>query len=89
MNNKGNIARGRYENKDNRCRIGLIVNAYDVQQAAMVLGKYASIVQDNTPANYGLASQPSMSDEARDQLIHRAMYTHEGKLALAQAMPNP
>lgn len=55
----------------------------------MKLAKYASILQDNTPSNYGMAGQVSMTDEQKQDLMTRAMFTQEGKMALAQAMPNP
>lgn len=65
------------------------INANDLQEAAMKLAKYASILQDNTPSNYGMAGQVSMTDEQKQDLMTRAMCTQEGKMALAQAMPNP
>jgi len=65
------------------------INASSVKEALATISKYASIINDNQPSNYGLAGQPSMSDDARDQLIARALNTADGKLALAQAMANP
>ena len=65
------------------------VNASSLKEALTTLVKYASILEDNQPSNMGLAGQPSLSDEKRDELIARAITTQEGKIALAQAMANP
>lgn len=65
------------------------LNASSVKEAVQVLAKYASILQDNEPSNIGLAGQPGLSDDKRDELVTRAIMTQEGKIALAQAMANP
>ena len=65
------------------------VNAGSLKEALTTLVKFASILEDNQPSNMGLAGQPSLSDEKRDELIARAITTQEGKIALAQAMANP
>lgn len=65
------------------------MNASSLKDALTTLVKYASILEENTPSNTGLAGQPSLSDEKRDELISRAIMTQEGKIALAQAMANP
>jgi len=65
------------------------LNASSLKEAVATLAKYASILDDNTPSNMGLAGQPSLSDEKRDELIARAIQTQDGKIALAQAMANP
>ena len=65
------------------------LNASSVKEALQVLTKYASILGDNVPSNYALSGQPDMNDEKRDALVTKAIYTQEGKLALAQAMANP
>jgi hypothetical protein len=65
------------------------INAMSNKDLAVQLMKYASILQDNEPSNQGLAGQPSMSDEQRDNLVARAILTQEGKLSLAQSMANP
>ena len=65
------------------------VNAGSLKDALQTLVKYASILEENTPSNQGLAGQPSMSDNQRDDLISRAIMTQDGKIALAQAMANP
>lgn len=64
------------------------LNASSVKEALQVLSKYASVLEDNVPSNFGLSSQ-SLSDDKREELISRAIMTHEGKVALAQAMANP
>ncbi len=65
------------------------MNASSLKDALQTLVKYAAVLEENTPANMGLAGQPSLSDEKRDELISRAIMTQDGKIALAQAMANP
>jgi len=65
------------------------VNASSVKEAMAVIAKYASLLEDNTPSNFGQAGQPSLSDDKRDELISRAIMTQDGKIALAQSMANP
>lgn len=65
------------------------INASSVKEALTTIAKYASILEDNQPSNTGLAGQPSLSDDKRDELVSRAIMTQEGKIALAQAMANP
>lgn len=66
-----------------------VMNASSLKDALQTLVKYASVLEENTPSNMGLAGQPSLSDEKRDELISRAIMTQDGKIALAQAMANP
>lgn len=65
------------------------LNASSIRDALTTISKYASILEDNVPSNMGLAGQPSLSDNKRDELISRAILTQDGKIALAQAMANP
>lgn len=65
------------------------MNASSFKDALQTLVKYAAILEENTPSNQGLAGQPSLSDDKRDELISRAIMTQDGKIALAQAMANP
>lgn len=65
------------------------LNASSLKDALQTLVKYAAVLEENTPSNIGLAGQPSLSDEKRDELISRAIMTQDGKIALAQAMANP
>lgn len=65
------------------------MNASSMKEALQNLVKYASILEENAPSNAGLAGQPSLSDDKRDELISRAISTQDGKMALAQAMANP
>lgn len=65
------------------------MNASSLKDALSTLVKYASILEENQPSNAGLAGQPGLSEEKRDELINRAIMTQEGKIALAQAMANP
>ncbi len=65
------------------------LNASSLKDAIAQLAKYASVLEDNQPSNLGMAGQPSLSDDKRDELISRAIMTQDGKIALAQAMANP
>lgn len=65
------------------------MNASSVRDLMQGLAKYASLLEDNLPSNQGLTGQVSLSDDAKDELIVRAINTQEGKIALAQAMANP
>lgn len=65
------------------------LNASSFKDALQALVKYAAILEENVPANQGLAGQPALSDDKRDELITRAIMTQDGKIALAQAMANP
>src|SRR3972149_3002865 len=65
------------------------LNAGSLQEALTTLTKDASVLQEGLPSNVSLAGQPGLNDAKRDELISRAIMTHEGKLALAQAMANP
>jgi hypothetical protein len=65
------------------------LNASSLKDLTAQLVKYASMLEDNLPANQGLTGQPSLSDTKRDDLISRAIQTADGKIALAQAMANP
>lgn len=66
-----------------------VMNASSLKDALQTLVKYAAVLEENTPSNMGLAGQPSLSDDKRDELISRAIMTQDGKIALAQAMANP
>jgi len=63
------------------------INASSLRDALSVVAKYASVLEENQPSNTSLAG--SMTDEARDILISRAILTQDGKIALAQSMANP
>lgn len=66
------------------------MNAGSVQEALQTIAKYASAMEyQNQPSNVALHTQPSFTNEARDELISRAIMTQDGKIALAQAMANP
>ncbi len=65
------------------------MNGSNLRDALQTLVKYAAILEENTPSNTGMAGQPSLSDDKRDELVTRAIMTQEGKIALAQAMANP
>ena len=63
------------------------INASSLKDLSIQLQKYASVLEDNQPSNLGLSSE--VSSERSNDLISRAIYTNEGKIALAQAMANP
>jgi hypothetical protein len=65
------------------------MNASSLRDSLQTLIKYASILEENQPSNMGMAGQPTLSDDRRDDLIARAIMTQDGKIALAQAMANP
>lgn len=65
------------------------LNASSVKDALYTISKLASVMNSGMPSNFSLVSQPSMSEDEREQLVSRALYSQEGKLALAQAMANP
>jgi hypothetical protein len=65
------------------------LNASSLKDAMQTLSKFASILEENAPSNLALSGQPTFNDDKRDELISRAIMTHEGKIALAQAMANP
>lgn len=65
------------------------MNATSVKDALNTLVKYASIIEEGQPSNIALAGQPDLDDAKRDELIARAVFTQDGKYALAQAMANP
>lgn len=65
------------------------VNASNLQEALQQIAKYAAILQDHQPSNVGLSGQIGLTAEQRDEVIGRALNSHEGKIALAQAMANP
>lgn len=65
------------------------MNASSLRDLLGQLGKYASVMEDNTPSNFGLAGQPELSDNARDELFSRAMNDPAGKIALAASMAAP
>ncbi len=65
------------------------MNASSLKDALQTLSKYASILEENAPSNMSLAGQPGLNDDRRNDLIARAIGTHEGKIALAQAMASP
>lgn len=65
------------------------MNATSVKDCVQQLVRYASILEENAPSNIALSGQPGLNDEKRDELISRAIMTHDGKIALAQAMANP
>ena len=58
------------------------LNANNTQEALAQIVKYASVLENLQPANTGLAQQPSITEQQRDELVKRALMTQEGKIAL-------
>lgn len=65
------------------------INASDFRDMVTNLAKYAAALQENMPVNSSSMSQSGMTDAMSDELIQKAIYTNDGKVALAQAMANP
>jgi hypothetical protein len=63
--------------------------ASNPHDALQQIFKLAQVIQDGLPTNLGVAAGPSMSEEQRNAMVDRAIYTPEGKLALANAFSNP
>lgn len=68
---------------------GAEINAGNVQQALGQIVKYAALIEELQPSSSVLASGSGFSEEQKDELIKSALSTHEGKVALGQAMANP
>jgi hypothetical protein len=65
------------------------MNASSMRDMLQNLVKYASLLEENQPANLGMTGQSGFSDAEADDLVSRAIYTQDGKTALAQSMANP
>lgn len=65
------------------------INANSTQEAVDGIMKYAKILEDNRSANTNLAGRPSLTEQAKDDMIKRALLTADGKIALGQAMALP
>jgi hypothetical protein len=65
------------------------LSSENVQAALSQIVKYAAVIEQLTPSNSSLSKSPSLSEEQRDEMISRALLSHEGKMALGQAMANP
>jgi hypothetical protein len=65
------------------------MNASSLKDALAQIVRYASILENGQPSNVQLAGQPGLSETQRDELISRAIFSNEGKIALAQSMANP
>ncbi len=60
------------------------INASSMKDLASQLAKFASVMEDGSEA-----APTRVSTAAADDLIERAIYSQDGKVALAQAMANP
>lgn len=65
------------------------LNAKSVKDALSQIVKYASLIDDLSPSSSALADSPSFNESQRDEMIHQALETQEGKIALGQAMAVP
>ena len=65
------------------------LSANSVKEALGKIVKYASIIDELSPSSSSLTDSASFSESQRDEMIHQALSTQEGKIALGQAMANP
>lgn len=65
------------------------LSAKNVKDALATIVKYASVMDELSPSSSALSDTPSFSESQRDEMIHQALSTQEGKIALGQAMANP
>jgi len=65
------------------------LSAGNVKDALGKIVKYASIIDELSPSSSSLTDSASYSESQRDEMIHQALSTSEGKIALGQAMANP
>lgn len=65
------------------------INASSLKDAMQTIAKYASLLENNVPSNYALTSTSAVDESRYDDMINRAIYTQDGKMALGQAMANP
>jgi len=65
------------------------LSAGNVKDALSKIVKYASIIDELSPSSSSLTQSPSFNESQRDEMIHQALSTMEGKIALGQAMANP
>lgn len=65
------------------------LNAVSTKDALAGIVKMAKILEENQPSNTSLAGRPSLNEQAKDDMIKRALLTTDGKIALGQAMALP
>lgn len=65
------------------------LSAGNVKDALSKIVKYASIIDELSPSSNSLTAAPSMKEGQRDEMIHQALSTQQGKTALGQAMAGP
>ena len=65
------------------------LSAGNVKDALSKIVKYASIIDELSPSSSSLTDSPSFSEAQRDEMIHQALSSTAGKIALGQAMANP
>ena len=65
------------------------MNASSTQELLTQMSKIASIIERGAPSNVALSGRPEVSSDRRDQLFEKALFSAEGKIALAQSMANP
>jgi len=64
------------------------LNASNLKEAMETITKFAAVMEQNVPSNVALSGH-GLTEGQRDELISQAIMTHDGKIALAQAMANP
>lgn len=65
------------------------LNALSTRDALDGIMKMAKVLEENQSANQSLAGRPSFTEQAKDDMIKRALLTSDGKIALGQAMALP
>lgn len=65
------------------------INARSHKEALQEIIKYASIIEELNSSSTSLSDSASFNESQRDEMIHQALSTQEGKIALGQAMANP
>lgn len=65
------------------------LSAGSVKEALSKIVKYAAIIDEANSSSSTLSDSPSFTETQRDEMIKQALETHEGKMALGQAMSGP
>jgi len=67
-----------------------VLNASGNKEAMEQLAKYAKILADNQPSNFGLAGDEiGLAETEKEAILREALASEQGKVALGQAMANP
>lgn len=69
--------------------VGGELNALSTKDALAGIVKMARVLEENQSSNSSLVGRPSLSEQAKDDMIKRALLSTDGKIALGQAMALP